>query len=166
MKEQENQVDIIIKDNDVRIPHEFYMNKRLFQKWFLADYLERFNELPELLMPIRKSLLKDNLADKEKYFKKVCEAVSTSMYGEDESHKILGKSRTRDIVSMRKIVCYILVRKMNFPITAVAKLIGKNHATVIYLCKCTENHLEFDKQFQKSFIDIENNLLKFGIVWQ
>lgn len=166
MSLQEIETIGVKEEKAITVPHDVYMNKRLFQKWFLADYLERFEELPELLIPIRNSLLNDDKADKEKYFSKVCEAVSLAMFGRDETFRMFDKSRTRETVSMRKVVCYILVKKLKFPITTVAKMIAKNHATIIYLCRCTENHLEFDKDFQKSFIEIENHLLKLGIVWQ
>lgn len=147
------------------IPPDVAADKKMFQKWFLNTYIQRFNEMPELALPNYSIMKKERLDNREKYFMKVCHTVSMCMFGRDETSRLLDKSRVRDLVSMRKMICFILVKKLGYSLTLVGRMMGKNHATVLYHCNCAEDHIKYDKNFNRLFVEIHQNLSKQGVIW-
>lgn len=155
----------IDQNKDILVPAKIYNSKTLFQKWFIHNYMSRFQQLPEILKPDERQLSRERADNIDKYFETVSKVVSYSMYGRDETSRFLEKTRKREIVMMRKVTCYILSRKLGYSLTLVGKLMQKNHATVLYHCNCVENDIKFDKEFRKMFTEIQDGLMKLGIIW-
>lgn len=160
-----NKIEIEEPKKELIVPKEIYNDKKLFQKWFLTHYLSKFHELPEALISIERNVKNERSGNKKHYFETVSKTVSFSMFGRDETGRLLDKSRVRELVTMRKMICYILVRKLGFSLTWVGRMLEKDHATVLYLCKCAENHMKYDKNFSMVFSETQQNLIKLGIIW-
>lgn len=150
---------------DLLVPFEVYNDKKLFQKWFLSSYLSKFHELPESIISLERNVKNERSGNKEHYFEAVSRTVSISMFGKDETKRLLDKSRVRELVTLRKMICHILVRRLGFSLTWVGRMLEKDHATVLYLCKCADNHLMYDKNFSKVYSEAQQNLMKLGIIW-
>lgn len=153
------------QEKDITVPARIANNSTLFQKWFVKTYMSKFQQLPELLKPNERALNMERMSNLEIYFEKVSKVVSYAMYGRDETSRLLEKTRLREVVMMRKVICYIMSRKLGYSLTAVGKLLEKDHATVLYHSNCVENYLKFDRKFRVTFAEIQDGLLKLGIVW-
>ena len=153
------------QEMDITVPARIANNSALFQKWFVNTYMSKFHQLPELLKPNERALIFDRNNNLEMYFEKVSKVVSFTMYGRDETPRLLEKTRLREVVMMRKVVCYIMSRKLGYSLTSVGKLLEKDHATVLYHSNCVENYIKFDKKFKSMFTEIQEGLLKLDVVW-
>lgn len=153
------------QEKDITVPARIANNSVLFQKWFVKTYMTNFRQLPEILKPNERDLSMERTSNLEIYFEKVSKVVSYTMYGRDETSRLLEKTRKREVVMMRKVVCYIMSRKMGYSLTAIGKLLEKDHATVLYHSKCVENYLKFDRKFRVTFAEIQEGLMKLGIIW-
>ena len=153
------------QENDLMVPARIANNSVMFQKWFVKTYMSKFHQLPELLKPNERALSIERMSSIDIYFEKVSKVVSYSMYGRDETSRLLEKTRLREVVMMRKVVCYIMSRKLGYSLTAVGKLLEKDHATVLYHSNCVENYLKYDRKFKVTFSEIQEALIKMGIIW-
>lgn len=158
-------IDVEEQEKDIVVPAMIYNNSSLFQKWFIKTYMSKFQQLPEFVKPSERQLTRERMENLDEYFETVSKVVSITMYGRDETSRILEKTRLREVVMMRKIICYILSKKLGYSLTTVGKLLHKDHATVLYHSKCVENYIQYDKKFRVTFSEIQDNLMKVGILW-
>lgn len=159
--------ELVEKDQgkDIVVPARIANNSAMFQKWFVKTYMNKFQQLPELLKPNERALNSERMSNLDVYFEKVSKVVSYTMYGRDETYRLLEKTRIREVVMMRKVICYIMSRKLGYSLTAVGKLLEKDHATVLHHSKCVENYLKFDRKFRIMFSEIQEGLLKLDVIW-
>lgn len=160
-----NEIEAIQDESEMIVPSKVHKNPILFEKWFVTTYMKKFHQLPEYTKASEQRLEKDRMEKIDQYFETVSKVVSFNLLGRDESHRMMEETRLRDVVNMRKLVCYIMVKKLKYRLSRIGRMIGKDHATVLYYGKCVEDYIKFDKKFQKKFLDIQGDLFRMGIVW-
>lgn len=69
-------------------------------------------------------------------------------------------SRKLDVVKLKHIAIYIAKKNIKISTISLGNKFGFNHSTVIYVIKKFNGYLEWDADFRKEIIDIEN-ILKF-----
>jgi len=74
----------------------------------------------------------------------------------------------RKYVIPRQIIFYILKNYENMTITAIGKLLNKDHATVVYSCKVIQNLIDTDKFLREKILNCEkkykNNLCNYECI--
>jgi len=156
--------EITISEDDLVVRREIFGDRENFKRWFISTYYQNFNEIPDVTtMDVIKSIRKrrNNI---EKYFASVVNCVSKVLYNEDFSNMIFEKTRKGEVVLIRKMSSYIMVKKLKFSLCSVAKVMGKNHATIIHHCKSMQDILEVDFDLKKKFKLIEIMLIEEGII--
>jgi chromosomal replication initiator protein len=68
----------------------------------------------------------------------------------------------RKYVIPRQIIFYILKNYENMTITAIGKLLNKDHATVVYSCKVIQNLIDTDKFLREKILNCEK---KYKIIY-
>lgn len=159
------ETSLLIDDTTITVPAEFSSDAKLFQGWFMKTYMDRFKRLPDILIPESARVCKERKRNIESYYTIVSKTVSEVMFNRDETDMISKKNRSREVVNMRKMVCYIMNRKMGFQVSSLGRLMDKNHATVIHLCKCAEAHMEYDRNFKFVFDSVQRKLVEINVIW-
>src|SRR5210317_468615 len=72
--------------------------------------------------------------------------------------KLDSATRQRKYVEARAIYYYILRNKFNYSLSAIAKTLNKNHATVLHFTKQFESWLMYDRVIRTDYQQIENRL--------
>jgi chromosomal replication initiation ATPase DnaA len=67
-------------------------------------------------------------------------------------------SRLGDIVDLRRVAMYYLNKKMGMTSIMTGKLLGRDHATVLYNVNKVEELYEYDPKFRKIYEDIMSSL--------
>ncbi len=85
--------------------------------------------------------------DNEFVLKRVAEAFKV------DKEKVISKTREREFVDARRMLCFILHKKANRTSQEVSQFINckKDHATVLYHCKQAQNLIETDKEFNQIY---------------
>lgn len=72
--------------------------------------------------------------------------------------KLDSATRQRKYVEARAIYYYILRNKFNYSLSAIAKTLNKNHATVLHFTKQFDSWLMYDRVIRTDYQQIENRL--------
>lgn len=72
---------------------------------------------------------------------KVCEHFDIN------EEQLKSKRRNRELVDARGIIMYLLHKYKGQTSTSVAKLFGKNHATVLHQSRKIEGYMDVDREF-------------------
>jgi len=72
--------------------------------------------------------------------------------------KLDSATRQRKYVEARAIYYYILRNKFHYSLSAIAKTLNKNHATVLHFTKQFDSWLMYDIVFRTDYLQIENRL--------
>lgn len=155
--------DAFLNDK-LMLTEEILNDPRVFKIWFINAYMNQFNEYPLLDNYEIKSLIKMKNYSIDEYMQVISHYTSMSLYGQDISKRILDGTRKQEVCLISKITCYILVKRMSFSKMGVARVMLKNHATVIHHCRTVEGFLNFDKEFVKKFEEILKVLRSRGII--
>lgn len=147
-------------EEEITIHRDIYADKENFKNWFIKTYYSQFNEIPSVNTVDVVTSLKRKRSNMEKYFAEILSCISVVLYQEDLSHKIFDNTRKQEIAIMRKMVSYIMVKKLKFSVSGTARLMGKNHATVIHHCKSMSDILEVDAEMRNKYKFIEVMLVK------
>ena len=62
---------------------------------------------------------------------------------------LLSESRVRKVVEVRKLIAFILHKKLNLTSIEVGKLLGKDHSTILYYCNWVIDTMSVDKNYKK-----------------
>lgn len=79
---------------------------------------------------------------------------------------LMVKSRKNYIVDARYIIFYILHQKMGYSLTYIAKMFGKNHATVLHGSRTAESRIKIMKLYNSmynevaSFLELPPDIIK------
>jgi chromosomal replication initiation ATPase DnaA len=71
---------------------------------------------------------------------------------------LVSASRLGDIVDLRRIAMYYLNKKMGMTSIMTGKILGRDHATVLYNVNKVEELYEYDPKFRKIYEDIMSSL--------
>lgn len=94
-------------------------------------------------MPIDERTEKDLTKRIDNLIKRICESFNVS------KKELMSKRRFRPFVDARNVGMYILHKHYNLSSTAVGKVFGKDHSTVLHACKSIEGFIEFDKELKQ-----------------
>lgn len=72
-------------------------------------------------------------------------------------------SRKSDVIKLKHIAIYIIKKNIKISTVSLGSKFGFNHATVVYIIKKFNGYLEWDSEFRKEIIDIEN-ILNFKFI--
>jgi len=72
--------------------------------------------------------------------------------------KLDSATRKRKYVEARAIYYYILRNKFHYSLSAIAKTLNKNHATVLHFTKQFDSWLMYDRVVRTDYQQIENRL--------
>ena len=72
--------------------------------------------------------------------------------------KLDSATRQRKYVEARAIYYYILRNKFHYSLSAIAKTLNKNHATVLHFTKQFDSWLMYDRVIRTDYQQIENRL--------
>jgi len=72
--------------------------------------------------------------------------------------KLDSATRQRKYVEARAIYYYILRNKFHYSLSAIAKTLNKNHATVLHFTKQFDSWLMYDRVVRTDYQQIENRL--------
>lgn len=87
-----------------------------------------------------------NRTEKKEYtLKKVCNVFEIS------ERNLRSRSRLRNFVNARGMLCYILHKKRKLSSVEVSKFLNLNHATVLYHCKNMEGYLSYDEDLKMKY---------------
>lgn len=76
---------------------------------------------------------------------------------EIELAELMSDTRLRSVVEPRQILFYILHKKLNLTSQKVAKMFGKNHATVLHGANSIKGFMEYDDKLRKR---VQNIIMK------
>lgn len=91
------------------------------------------------------------------YIDKLFEIVkSECKVSEDE---VKSKTREREVVVCRKIIA-ILLRKENYTISYISKLLNRNHSSIVYFTDCMkfEDGIKYDPLFKRYYNAVVDKL--------
>lgn len=75
---------------------------------------------------------------------------------------ILGKRRLRSIVDARRTAMVLAFNGSTLNKSAVSRMFGKDHATILHAIKTHAQLMEVDEQYNKAFHQIESMLVQAG----
>lgn len=141
------------------VPVQATKNPDSFRDWFLTNYSEIFKNMSDVFS-IEKRQKKQT---EENIFKTVIRNVSIVLYGNDISQRLFEKTRVREVNEMKKISCYILVKKLGYSNVKVGALLKIDRTTVLHHSNSVMNYIEVDRVFKNKIIEVEGVLEKLGI---
>lgn len=68
-----------------------------------------------------------------------------------DKNPIKAKSRKGEYVDIRCIFCYIACKIMGFTLISVGRYLGKDHSSIIYMCRRAQNLINTDERFISLF---------------
>jgi len=85
--------------------------------------------------------------------------VLVAMYGQPLS-AFLDKSRDWDKVAVRQMACLFLRENTTFSLHKIAKIIGRDHATVVHSINCARDRMVWEKGFCENYETFKNTCLE------
>lgn len=71
---------------------------------------------------------------------------------------LMSKSRQCHIIDARYMIFFILHQKMGYPLTYIAKMFDKNHATVLHGSRAANNRIKFMKLYNSIYNEVASFL--------
>lgn len=68
----------------------------------------------------------------------------------------VGSSRKADMVEVRQIVALVLREITPYSLARIAKIIGRDHATVVWAIKTAKSRVRLEKGFKERYTKIKN----------
>lgn len=68
----------------------------------------------------------------------------------------VGKSQRADMVEVRQMVALLLREITPYTLHRIAKIIGRDHSTVVWAIKTAKNRIRFEKGFREKYSKIKN----------
>ena len=128
----------------------------------LGEHTEREGEVASLVL----DFVAENPDWKGKELKiyedKMVQAMSdtlVAMYGQPLS-AFLDRSRDWDKVAVRQMACLFLRENTTFSLHKIAKVIGRDHATVVHSVKCARDRVVWEKWFGENYETFKNSCLE------
>lgn len=75
-----------------------------------------------------------------------------------DAKSILGETRTKNIVRARHFLVYFLKNKLKYKQNKIAKILNRNHSTIVYILKEMEMKKEFKESIRSAISAIDNLL--------
>lgn len=110
-------------------------------------------------VPMAKNILKDSISDDDRpvTLEQIQKEVAEFFGIKQQDMK--SKKRTKDIAGPRQIAMYISKQLTAYSLNEIGKSFGgKDHATVIYACKQTEQRKEKDEDFSRNIEKLLNKI--------
>ena len=70
----------------------------------------------------------------------------------------LDKSREADRVEIRQMVCLYLRENTNYSYPKIARLVNRDHATVIWSVNTAKDRIAFERSFRENYETLKNNI--------
>jgi len=62
--------------------------------------------------------------------------------------ELTSRSRIREVVECRQLFSHILRERFGYPYSKIGRLLGRNHATILYGNKVHESNYQYDKDYR------------------
>jgi len=85
--------------------------------------------------------------------------VLVAMYGQPLS-AFLDKSRDWDKVAVRQMACLFLRENTTFSLHKIAKIIGRDHSTVVWSVKTARDRVQMERPFRENYETFKNSCLE------
>lgn len=92
----------------------------------------------------------------ETKIKNIIEAVAEE-YGVSKA-EIMGRSREQRIADARMIAMYLVFRNCDYTIVAIGEMFGRNHATICYAIRRSEDLIRFDRPTKRHYENLKKTL--------
>lgn len=128
----------------------------------LGEHTEREGEVASLVLDFVVKNPDWRLDELKIYDDKVIQAVDTSLreqFGLPLS-SYMGRSRDMEQVAVRQMVCLFLRETTPYSLNQIAKVIRRDHATVLYSARAAKDRLQYEKTFRENYNNFKNSCLE------